>query len=257
MAFTKEKLFALCVGVACHGLFLGAVFSMMASIFFGLHFGLGRSLGALGFLIDVLLVVQFPLLHSFLLTERGRRLLKKLSPAKIATEMNTTWFALIASVQLLLTFVFWCPLARSEYEFHGFMRGLAITLYACSWLFLLVAMIDADLSLQSGAKGWWAVLRGKAPRFYSFPKERTFAVCRQPIYLSFALILWTAPVWTWDRLFLAVSWTAYCYFGPKLKEARYRKFFGDAYVQYQQRVSYFLPLGRSFGRGGDLHSSRR
>jgi len=50
-----------------------------------------------------------------------------------------------------------------------------------------------------------------------------FRVTRQPIYVSFALTLWTVPTWTPDQLVIAVVLTAYCLFAPLFKEARYRR----------------------------------
>jgi protein-S-isoprenylcysteine O-methyltransferase Ste14 len=71
-----------------------------------------------------------------------------------------------------------------------------------------------------------------------------FRACRQPVYLAFALTLWTGPVLTLDRLVLAVAWTAYSLVGPLFKERRYVERFVDAYRNYQAQVPYMLP-GRS------------
>jgi 2-polyprenyl-6-methoxyphenol hydroxylase-like FAD-dependent oxidoreductase len=69
-----------------------------------------------------------------------------------------------------------------------------------------------------------------------------FKRVRQPIYLSFTLILWTAPTWTPDHLMLAVIWTAYCYIAPFFKEQRYRRWYGDPFARYQKRVPYWNPM---------------
>ncbi len=113
--------------------------------------------------------------------------------------------------------------------------------FAAAWVFLLKAIVDGGLATQTGALGWWAVFRGRAPRYPTFATRGTFALCRQPIYLAFALLLWTAPTWTLDRPLLGLLWSAYCVFGPRLKERRYLAWHGTAYRAYQERVAYFLP----------------
>ena len=78
-------------------------------------------------------------------------------------------------------------------------------------------------------------------RYPPLARRGLFAACRQPIYLGFALTLWTGSVLTLDRLCLAVLWTSYCVLGPLHKEARFRRFHGAAYVEWRARVPYFLP----------------
>ena len=82
------------------------------------------------------------------------------------------------------------------------------------------------------------------------PERGTFATCRQPIYLGFSLILWTAPGWTLDRLVLALVWSAYCYLGPRLKERRFAQRYGERFERYRTRTAYFLP------RPASLHRAR-
>jgi protein-S-isoprenylcysteine O-methyltransferase Ste14 len=95
--------------------------------------------------------------------------------------------------------------------------------------------------LQTGAAGWWALLRGRKVDYGDMPTRGLFAACRQPIYLGFALVLWTAPTWTPDWLLLAVGWSLYCVVGPRRKEARWQRQFGERFLSYRQSVPYLLP----------------
>ena len=81
-------------------------------------------------------------------------------------------------------------------------------LFAASWLLLVKALVDGGLGAQTGWIGWTAVLRGRRPDYGSLRTVGLFAHCRQPIYLSFALTLWTGPGWTADHLLIACTWTA-------------------------------------------------
>jgi protein-S-isoprenylcysteine O-methyltransferase Ste14 len=55
------------------------------------------------------------------------------------------------------------------------------------------------------------------------------------------LVLWTAPTWTPDWLLLAVGWSLYCVVGPRRKEARWQRQFGERFLSYRQSVPYLLP----------------
>jgi 2-polyprenyl-6-hydroxyphenyl methylase/3-demethylubiquinone-9 3-methyltransferase len=76
------------------------------------------------------------------------------------------------------------------------------------------------------------------------PTRGLFRVCRQPIYVSFAITLWTVPVWTPDQFVLAAVLSAYCLAGPLLKEARFTRLFGQEFVSYRARHPYWFPFPR-------------
>lgn len=85
-------------------------------------------------------------------------------------------------------------------------------------------------------------------QFPPLAQRGLFAVCRQPIYLGFALTLWTGPIWTPDRLLLATIWSSYCVLGPLHEERRYLRLHGEAFARYQQRMPYMLLSGKGSGR---------
>ena len=85
-----------------------------------------------------------------------------------------------------------------------------------------------------------SLAQDKKPVFPDMPTEGLFSIIRQPIYVSFALTLWTVPVWTPDQLALATVFTAYCLYAPKLKEARFEKRYGARFRAYRNKVPYAL-----------------
>jgi protein-S-isoprenylcysteine O-methyltransferase Ste14 len=76
------------------------------------------------------------------------------------------------------------------------------------------------------------------------PTTGLFRIVRQPIYVAFALTLWTVPTWTPDHLALAVVLTANCLIGPLSKERRFRLRFGQNLLAYANKVPYWLPWPR-------------
>lgn len=240
---TRRRILALTMGVLNHGTFLVAVTAMLCGLFDGLTSGRGPFEGKAAWLANVALVLQFPLLHSFLLTARGRALMGRLFGRHGRTLAPTT-YTWSAALQILAVFALWSPSGTVWWEPHGGWLVAHTTLFASAWVFLLKALYDGGLGLQTGSIGWMALLRGKKPEFPPLPTTGTFAACRQPIYLGFALTLWTGPVWTPDRLLIALLWTTYCVLGPRHKERRFLAFHGEAFAAYQRRVPYMLPLRR-------------
>lgn len=240
----RDRRIAVVYGILCHCAFAAGIGAMIAGIYSGLRLGHGPFSGLAAFVWDLLLVAQFVVLHSFLLTSRGRAVLTRLAPAGLGGPLSTTTFALIASLQLLLTFGAWSQLGGVWWAPHGWLRVVLCVAYAASWAFLLKTMSDAGMAVQTGFLGWSAVARGREPTFEGFRERGTFRFVRQPVYLAFACTLWTGPVWTPDHLLLAVTWTAYCVLGPRLKERRYLRYYGDSYARYRRRVPYWLPIGR-------------
>jgi len=241
VSHTVRRLWALLYGAACHGGFLVAVGLMAVGLFTGMESGLGRLDGRAGLVLNVLLLLQFPLLHSFLLTRRGRGVLGRLAPRELGRSLAPTTYALLAALQIGTTFALWSPTGVTLWRPTGAALVVHSILFAGAWLFLGKALLDAGLGLQTGWIGWSSVWKNGPVRYPGLPTTGLFATCRQPIYLGFALILWTGPTWTLDHLLIALAWSAYCVLGPRLKERRFAQIYGQAFEAYRRKVPYLLP----------------
>ena len=124
------------------------------------------------------------------------------------------------ALQLAATFWLWSPAGVEPWRATGAAAVLAWLSHAGAWLFLVRALHDAGLGLQTGWIGWRAALAGGAPAYPPMPQRGLFARCRQPIYLGFALILASGPTWSVDRLALLTVWGGYSLLAPRLKERR-------------------------------------
>lgn len=228
-------------GLLCHGLFALGVGTMIAAMYFGMSRCLGRVPAPWSAAANALLLVQLPLAHSALLSRRGAGVLARLAPAGLGPPLATTSYAIVASVQVFLLFAFWTPSGVLWWQAQGATLWIVTALYAAAWLLLLKAICDAGIALQTGALGWWALFRDRAPAFPPMPATGLFRIVRQPIYVAFALTTWTTPTWTPDQFVVAVALTGYCVAGPRLKERRFRARFGAAFAAYARRVPYWLP----------------
>jgi ubiquinone biosynthesis O-methyltransferase len=251
-ASESQRAIAVVYGILCHVLFSVAVATMIMAMFFGMSRSLGQVPAPWSALVNALLLAQFPFLHSLLLSPFGATLLTRLAPAAIGSRLATTTYAIVASIQVFLLFALWTPSGVIWWHAEGAMLWFLGGLYLASWLLLLKAIWDAGIALQTGFLGWWAVANRRAPVFPSMPTTGLFRIVRQPIYVAFALTLWTVPTWTPDQLALGLVLTAYCLIGPLLKERRFRLRFGRNFLAYADKVPYWLSWPRPPTKRNDL-----
>lgn len=222
---------------------------MFAGLATGMATGRGQLTGANAWVANVLLLVQFPVIHSFLLTPRGRRLLAALVPTRHARELTPTAYTTLTAIQLATLFGGWSPSGVSVVQLPAWLAWVFGATFLGAWGLLLKSMWDAGISLQTGSLGWSALYRGSAPKYPGLPTGGLFRLCRQPIYLSFAVITWCGPAWTADKLLVASLLSTYCVIAPRLKERRFVRVYGGEFLAYRQRVPYLVPrLTALFGR---------
>ena len=238
---------ALTFGAVCHGLFAVAVLSMMSAMYFGMSESFGNVPWPWAALANMALIAQFPVVHSVLLTGQGGKWLASVIPGSHGATLSTTTYAIIASAQLLALFALWTPSGIVWWRAEGAVLWGLWGAYGAAWLLVAKASFDAGAEVQSGALGWMSLLAKIKPTFPDMPTLGLFAIMRQPIYVAFALTLWTVPVWTPDQLVLAICYTAYCLFAPKLKERRFGARYGAKFDHYRAKVPYIAgkPKGKS------------
>ena len=242
MVYTRpQRLLALGYGLCTHLFFGLGVAAMAASLYTGMRHGLGRVPGHWAWAANLMLLAQFPLLHSFLLARRGRRLLGLLAPPSLRRELSSTVFALVSSLQLLVCFLAWTPAPSFVWSPEQPVFAVLTVTYVASWALLAQSMREAGLGLHLGSLGWRAVWNQRPVRYPGVPDGALHSQVRQPIYIAFTLILWTAPVWSIDRMLFTFGWTIYCVMGALLKERRHERILGAAYAAYQRRVPFWFP----------------
>lgn len=244
---TRTRRAALAYAAACHVAFAAGIAAMVAGMYLGMTAGRGRLLRPWDLVANALLLAAFPVGHSFFLSRRGRALLGRLPPKGLGAPLSTTTFALAAGIQVAALFALWTPSGIVWWEAEGAARAALTALYGGSWLLLFLSMREAGLPLQTGALGWWAVVRGREPVHPPLPTRGLHGLCRQPIYVSFALTTVTVPTWTPDQAAVAAVFVGYCLVGPVFKEGRFRRFFGEEFERYRRRVPYWLPWPRPKG----------
>lgn len=253
MFHVSRQATAICYGVVCHSGFAVGVAAMVTMMYYGMSGSLGRIEPPWRWVANGFLLLQFPVVHSLLLTDGGRALLKRLAPAGCGGRLVTTSYVILSSVSVFALFALWSPTGIVWWRAQGGALALMTTLYGCAWLLVVKAIADAGFALQTGHLGWWALLNDRKPVYPPMPEGGLFRYSRQPIYVAFTLTVWTTPTRTPDQLVVATVLTFYCLFGPLLKERRFRRAYGTAFDRYLERVPYWLPWPRSAARSpGDI-----
>jgi protein-S-isoprenylcysteine O-methyltransferase Ste14 len=209
-----------------------------------LYFGMTRGIAPLhygGRILNILLLIQLPVMHSFFLSRKGSRLLISLFPKRVGSAFAITIYSTIASLQVLVLFVLWNPDSNVWFVPTGWLLTLWNLTYVISWILLARSIFEAGAAVQTGYLGWSSVFLGRPLRFPPLPTSGLHSVIRHPIYLSFALITLTGPFWGFDHLILAGIIVPYCVFGPLLKERRIRGRIEDQYNEYAKRTPYMAP----------------
>lgn len=236
----KSIVIALIYGLVCQSSFLCAVYLMALSLHGELY-----SIPFVATSIteraawDFLLLLQFPLIHSVFLSQSGRRLLSRLAPGGLGPQLAPTTFVAIASMQLIALFLLWAHTGAREWRPHGAIASAWEITYALSWVALAVSMVQAGISTQMGFLGWTSVVRGVPVSYPSFPRGGLYKICRHPVYFSMALVSSTGPVWNLDHAIIASVFVTYCVVGPKLKERRLRKQYGESFSTYSEATPFF------------------
>ena len=147
---------------------------MIVVVYTGMTASFGRVPAPWSWAANLLLVMQFPLGHSFLLSKTGRRIISLFAKNAHAATLQTTIFATLASVQLSLLFLFWTPSGIVWWVAEGEMKWVLTALYACSWGLLMKASYDAGAEVQSGALGWMSLLQKIKPNYPDMPTTGLF-----------------------------------------------------------------------------------
>ena len=239
--YNQEKVIAIIYGLFCHGIFVAAGLLMFFTLFFGFSTQITPFEKFSGLTVNIILLLQFPLLHSFLLSKKGKMFLRLFYSRRFSGKLDTTIYATIASAQLFLLFFFWKPSGILLWKAEGVFYILLTFCYLLGWLLLTVSSFQAGLSVQTGALGWVSVFRNINVKYPNMPNFGLFRIIRHPIYFSFSIILWASPYFTVDKIIVAIIYTFYCVSAPLFKERRFVAIYGEKFLKYRARTPYFIP----------------
>jgi protein-S-isoprenylcysteine O-methyltransferase Ste14 len=188
------------------------------------------SAGALS--IDLLLALQFALVHSALLLPAVRSRLER----RIPSAFYGLFFCTATCLGLTLIFWQWRTSAVVVWRATGAAAVAVEMAFAASWLCLFYSLWLSGLGYQTGWTSWRFWMAGQSPPRRKFRPRSAYLIMRHPVYLSFLGLIWFVPTVTLDRALLIAVWTAYVFVGSYLKDRRLQYYLGPTYREYQARV---------------------
>lgn len=199
-----------------------------------LDLGLGRR-GLLW--LDAGLSLVFFIQHSTMIRKSFREWITRLIPEEYVGSLYTV----ASGIALLAVVVFWQESDVTIASARGAVRWLlrAVPL-AC-----VAGFVWGVRSLRFfdpfGTRPILNRLRGKQPRSVPLVAAGPYRWVRHPLYLFIALMIWSYPDLTADRLLFNVLWTAWIVIAALLEERDLAAEFGDSYRQYQGIVPMLIP----------------
>lgn len=205
-----------------------------------MDFGDSSESSGIALAIDGLLVALFGVQHSVMARPRFKKWWTRIVPAP----MERSTYVLAASLCLLLLVVAWRPICTTVlWDFSGSSgSAILVALSICGWLIVSSSTFMLDHFELFGLRQVWDAFRQNDARPSHFSTPAFYKVVRHPIYLGFIVAFWATPAMTVGHLVFALGMTAYILFAVRLEERDLVQMFGEAYRQYQRRVSMLLPL---------------
>ena len=195
---------------------------------------------AIAFLGDfaIALLSLFAVQHSGMARPAFKRAWTKIVPE--AVERPT--YVLASTLVLVALFAFWQPIGGTIWAVTSDSGALAIrALYFGGWLMLLYATALIDHFDLFGLRQAWFGFRGEPYTHRPFATPGMYAHVRHPLYVSWAIIFWSAPVMSAGHLLFAIVATAYMVVAVFFEERDLVGHFGDAYRRYQETTPKYFP----------------
>lgn len=236
---------ALLYGVVSYVLFLASflyAIGFMANAFVpkAINDGLAGPTGT-AIIVNLALLSIFAVQHSIM----ARPWFKKKWTKIVGPSIERSTFVLLTSLILFLIFWKWQPLTGDVWNIeNATARTVVWGMFALGWLIVLVSTFLINHFDLFGLRQVWLRFRNQEYTHLTFTEWSLYKYVRHPILLGFIVAFWATPHMTWGHLLFAAVTTAYMLVAIQFEERDLVAEHGDRYLEYRNRVSMIVPLGK-------------
>lgn len=187
--------------------------------------------------IDIALIAAFGIQHSVMARPAFKRTWTKIVPPSIERSV----YVLVASLMLILLFVFWKPLPIPIWTVTS-PSGVAVLwgIFGLGWAIVLLSTFLLNHFELFGLQQAWAK-PGLPAAMPELRQPLLYRLVRHPLYSGFFIAFWATPAMTLGHLVLALGMSIYMLIGIRYEERDLVDVFGDNYVGYRKRVGMLIP----------------
>lgn len=197
--------------------------------------------------VDLILLGMFAVQHSVMARPGFKTWWTRIVPSPIERSV----YVLASSLLLALLFWQWRPITGDIWRIEQSIFAMTIwAIFWIGWLMVLVSTFLIDHFDLFGLRQVYRYAKGLPDTSPHFRTPALYRIVRHPIMLGFMIAFWATPIMTWGHLLFAGVTTAYIFAGVLLEERDLRRFHGETYDDYRQRVAMIFPwIGRSRAQG--------
>ncbi len=193
----------------------------------------------LAVIINLALIALFGVQHSVMARWGFKQKWTRVVPQAI--ERST--YVLFASIILMIMFYFWQPVKIGIWDFsESYVGALFFGLSLFGWGMLLISTFLINHFDLFGLRQVYQYTRNEKLGHISFRTPALYRYVRHPIYFSFLMIFWFAPVMTLGHLIFAAGMTGYILIGIYHEEKDLISMFGKNYLAYREKVPKLIPF---------------
>ena len=237
------RFLALLYGVVCYAIFFATFlyaigfignFAVPKTLDSGAEVGLGQAA-----LINLILLSIFAIQHSVMARPGFKKVWTKVVPEPV--ERST--YVLLSSAALILLFAYWQPMGGTVWNVeNSTASAILYAMFGFGWVLVLVSTFLINHFDLFGLRQVWLYFRGKEYTNLPFGSPGPYKLIRHPLYMGWFFAFWSTPTMTVAHLLFAIVTTLYILVAIQFEERDLKKFLGQAYVDYCNRVPMIIPF---------------
>jgi methanethiol S-methyltransferase len=239
------RIAAFVYGIVCYGIFL---VTFLYAIGFVGNFVVPKSIDSAPIIplgqalfVNVGLLGLFGVQHSLM----ARPAFKAWWTTFVPKVIERSTYVLFSSLCLIVLFYFWQPLGGTIWQVTNPIVQVGLHgLFGLGWLIVLVSTFLINHFDLFGLRQVYVYLRGQAYTPLEFATPGAYQYVRHPLYVGWFLAFWSTPTMTVAHLVFAVVTAAYILVAIQLEERDLIAVYGNAYVEYRDRVPMLIPFRR-------------